>query len=275
MMRSTALLLFSISFLPACSSVDNLGITRFTVSQHCDHSESCYEQIQLALDAASNLSSDRPIEIMIEAGDYYEKLTVETDKIRLIGEGKHRTRLFFDAVAQSSSHYHRDAWGTAGSATLTINADNVLIEGVSIENTFDYLANDRLPQHHKDKIRHSQGLAVLLDVESDRVYFKDVSLIGYQDTLFANGRRAYIQNSIISGNIDFIFGNGFVVIENSEIISRVRGQPMAEGKIHSYIAAPSTQISQAVGLVFLRSKLTRESVRDSPGLSPRESRSTS
>jgi len=258
MMRIFPLYLLLICLLCACSNSGGLGVSRLKVSQSCEPDEYCYQKIQLALDAAASFPPDLPIEIIIGAGDYYEKITVEKDHIRLIGEGKERTRLFFDAVAQHSGIFHRDGWGTAGSATLTINADNVHIESLSIENTFDYLANDRLPQNHSDKIRHSQGVAVLLDVDSDRVHFDDVALIGYQDTLFANGARAYIQDSVISGNIDFVFGNGFVVIENSEIISRIRGQAMAEGKIHSFIAAPSTQISQRFGIVFVRSRLTRE-----------------
>ena len=64
-----------------------------------------------------------------------------------------------------------------------------------------------------EKIKASQGVALLLDIDSDRVKLNDVALHGNQDTLFANGSRAYIRNSTISGNYDFTFGNGQLLID--------------------------------------------------------------
>ncbi|GGZ30659.1 pectinesterase family protein [Asticcacaulis endophyticus] len=232
--------------------------THYTVSPSCGEQKHCFTKVQSALDTAKADTTDQWITIKIAAGDYYEKVTISRSKIRLIGAGPDSTRLHFDAVAQTAGKYHRRNWGTPGSATLTVNADQVTIDGITIENTFDYLSNDALPDADAKKISNSQGVAVLLDIDSDRVLIRDAALIGYQDTLFANGKRAVIRDSLISGNIDFIFGNGQVLIEDSEIRTRNRAAPLATGEFHSFLLAPSTPLIQPVGIVVYRSKLTRE-----------------
>jgi pectinesterase len=83
-------------------------------------------------------------------------------------------------------------------------------------------------------------------------------MLGYQDTVFTNGGRALVQDSLIAGNIDFIFGNGQMLIEGSEIRSRPRAQPPEPDGFQSFVAAPSTPLSQATGIVFYASRLTRE-----------------
>lgn len=235
-----------------------LADTHYTVSPSCGDQKHCFTKVQSALDTASADTSDQWITIKIAAGDYYEKVTISRSKIRLIGAGPEQTRLHFDAVAETAGKYHRRNWGTPGSATLTINADQVTVEGLTVENTFDYLSNDALPDADPKKIGNSQGVAVLLDIDSDRVTMRDTALIGYQDTLFANGKRAVIRDSLIAGNIDFIFGNGQLLIEDSEIRTRNRGVTIAPGEFHSYLLAPSTPLSQSVGIVVYKSRLTRE-----------------
>lgn len=216
----------------------------------------CYTAIQPALDAAARDVSGQWITIRIAPGDYAEKPVVARDRLRLVGSGAARTRLHFGAVAQTAGVYHRAGWGTPGSATLTINAKDVIVSGLTVENTYDYLANDRL--EGEARIRNPQALALLLDIASDRVRLDRVALLGYQDTLFANGGRALVQRSLIAGNIDFIFGNGQLLIEDSEIRSRRRAAPYVPGEFQSFIAAPSTPSSQEHGIVIYRSRLTRE-----------------
>jgi pectinesterase len=216
----------------------------------------CYTAIQLALDAAARDTSPQWITIHVAPGDYAEKPVVTRDRIRLIGSGAARTRLHFGAVAQTAGRYHRAGWGTPGSATLTINAKDVVVSGLTVENTYDYLANDALSE--AARIRNPQALALLLDIASDRVRLDRVALLGYQDTLFANGGRALVQRSLIAGNVDFIFGNGQLLIEDSEIRSRRRAEPYVAGTFQSFIAAPSTPLSQEHGIVFYHSRLTRE-----------------
>lgn len=243
--------------LPAIASAEARPV--LVVKPVCGKAEpSCYPSIAGALEAAAADRSGRWVTIRIAAGEYREKPVVTRDRVRLIGSGQGRTRLYFDAVAQTAKGYHRAGWGTPGSATLTIDAKDVTVTGITVENRYDYLANDRLADGDPRKIGNPQAVALLLDIHSDRVLLERVDLLGYQDTLFANGGRGLIRNSLIAGNIDFIFGNGQLLIENSEIRSRRRSAPYQAGGFQSFISAPSTQLSQEHGIIFYRSRLTRE-----------------
>lgn len=230
----------------------------YRVEHDCHAKADCYTTVQAALDEAAKASSGSWVTIKVGAGDFYEKVNVLRNKTILRGAGAGRTRLYYDAVAETAGHFHRRNWGTPGSATLTIDATDVTVDGLTVENTFDFLANDALPDGDPKKISNSQAVAVLLDIHSDRVVIKNASLLGYQDTLFANGARAYIHHSLVAGNIDFIFGNGQVLIEDSEIRTRPRSAKMAANEFQSFVVAPSTQLSERMGIVVYHSRLTRE-----------------
>jgi pectinesterase len=249
-------LCFAAAILSLTASISGASAqASYRVAHDCAGAARCFTAIQAALDAAGG---DGWVTVKVDAGDFYEKVTIRRPKTVLKGEGVGRTRLHFDAVAQTAGQYHRDHWGTPGSATLTIDADQVTVDGLTIENTYDFLANDALAAGDPRKTGNSQAAAVLLDVHSDRVLIENASLLGYQDTLFANGGRAYIRRSLIAGNIDFIFGNGRLLIAGSEIRTRNRASAVAPGDFHSFVVAPSTQLSQAIGIVVYRSRLTRE-----------------
>ncbi len=252
------LALLGLLSVAGCQSNLPAADARYSVSAGCNAAPRCHAQLQAALDAAERDQSGRWILIDVAPGQYREKVTVRRGRVHIRGAGLERTRLHFDAVAETSGHYHRRHWGTPGSATLTIDADEVVVEDIAVENTFDYLANDALPDGDPKKLGNSQAVALLLDIHSDRVSLERSALIGYQDTLFANGARALIRDSLISGNVDFIFGNGQVLIEDSIVQSRRRAVTGEAGVLQSFIVAPSTPKSQSMGIVIHRSRLTRE-----------------
>jgi len=232
--------------------------TTLKVRTSCAAQPRCYTSIAGALEAAEADRSGRWITVDIGAGNFREKPTIRRARTRLIGRGVGRTRLHFDAVAEHSAQYDRGRWGTAGSATLTVAADEVLVSGMTIENDFDYLANDARADGDPRKISNSQAVAVTLDTASDRVLFDRVAMLGYQDTLFTRGKRAIVRNSLIAGNVDFIFGNGMLLIEQSEVRTRRRGAATDGEPFASFVTAPSTNARQPVGIVIYRSRLTRE-----------------
>lgn len=219
---------------------------------------SCYNSLQRAIDVAHTVPSATHVTIEMAAGHYHERIVLSRGNIDIVGAGKNKTYVQYNLNAEQGKAYHRDGWGTPGSATFTINASEVNVSDLTIENTFDFLSNDSKDKTDPSKVRASQGVALLLDEHSDKVALYRVGLYGYQDTLFANGKRAFIYQSDIAGNVDFIFGAGQVVIENSRVISRPRGKAIAPNEIAGYITAPSTNIADAFGLVFINSRLERE-----------------
>src|SRR5207237_2916432 len=82
----------------------------------------------------------------------------------------------------------------------------------------------------------------------------NVRITGYQDTLFPNSGRAYFSRCEIWGHVDFIFGAGQAVFDDCDIVSRDRGSPTNNG----YVTAPSTDVDQPYGFVFIRSRLRKE-----------------
>lgn len=196
--------------------------------------------------------------IAIASGDYYEKVTVSRDGVSLTGLGSVKPRLFFDAYAGESAAYHRNGWGTAGSATLTIHAAKVRLHNLRIENRFDFLTNDALPELHPDRHRHSQAVALLLDKGSGLTYVTDSEIHGFQDTLFADGGRALFERTVISGNVDYIFGGGLAVFSECEIRTRPRGREFGPGEVRGYVTAPSTDKKQPYGLIFINARFTRD-----------------
>ena len=248
-------------FLAATALVAAAGTAHaagYSVRAECGSQARCFPTIQAALDASAKDDSGTWVTVDVAPGHYHEKLTISRPKTRLVGHGADTTRIEFNEVAQTAGHYHRSNWGTPGSATVTVDADEIDISGVTIENSYDFLANDALPAGDPKKISNSQGVAFLADIHSDRVRLLNTSLIGNQDTLFANGKRVLIRKSFISGNIDFIFGNGEVLIEDSTIESRRRATPFVTGEFQSFVTAPSTPLAQEIGIVIYRSRLTRE-----------------
>lgn len=210
-----------------------------------------YTSVQDALDAAPVFGDWW---IHIKPGRYIEKLTVMKSGLRLTGENRDTTFLSFDAFAGLIKPTG-GLWGTDGSATLTIKATDFSAENLCIENTFDYLGNMARDRNSPDFIRGSQALALYIGGQSDRCSFRNVKLLGYQDTLCPFVGRAYFERCLIAGNVDFIFGGGQAWFEDCELRSRPAGYITTKA---GYVTAPSTHISQKYGFVFNRCKLSRE-----------------
>lgn len=208
--------------------------------------------IQSALEAAP-ANALRPYKIFVAAGDYKEKLVITKPHIHLIGEAAEKTRIHFNVYA-GKKYAEGKAWGTAGSATLTIRATDVQLHQLKIENTFDFIKNDALANDDAKRIGNTQAVALFLDAGSDRVLVRNSLLLGHQDTLYVNAGRSWFDKSFIAGNVDYIFGSGNALFTDSEIHTLERGKP---NNPHGYLVAPSTQIADEYGLTFVDCKLTR------------------
>jgi pectinesterase len=213
----------------------------------------CFTQVQSAIDTAPK-NSPVPFKIKIAAGEYREKIIIDKPYIYLIGESHTRVRIFFDDYAGKEISTGKTL-STYGSATLTVSSHNILLQSLIIENSFDYLANDALPNDAPQKIAGAQAVALYADTTSDRLQVRKVNLLGYQDTLFVDGGRSWFDQVLVAGNVDFIFGAGNALFTASEIRTRTRGKLI---RPHGYITAPSTDIASAYGFTFVDCQLTRE-----------------
>ncbi len=216
--------------------------------------EGQYETVGAAIAAAPKLHNGS-WQVHIPAGDYREKLLIETPGVELIGEGQGKTVIRYDAYAGQERPDGSGPWTTWGSATVIVRAPDFAARDLSIVNDFDYPANDALPKGHPGKISDAQAVALMLDAGSDRALFERISVEGHQDTLFLLSGRSLFVDSLVSGNVDFIFGAGTGLFVGSEI--RMRGRASAH-EIAGYLTAASTHIEDSYGLVFIDCRLTRE-----------------
>ena len=154
--------------------------------------------------------------------------------------------------------------GTAGSASVAIFSHDVQLAFLSI-------ANDAM-----DGVREGVGYppaagegggaqAVALMTEGDRLQFEHIRLLGHQDTFYVRlgalaQARVLLRQSLVAGDVDFIFGDATLVMDDSRVLSRAGRRTPGQGGI---VFAPSTAPAQAYGFLVTGSRLLGEA-----GLAP-------
>lgn len=203
-----------------------------------------FHSVQQAVDAA-------PIDgarIRIAPGTYRESVLIGKPNVRLVGGGDDpsRTLIVFDKSARTSG-------GTLHSATVNVTGDGFQAENLTIENNWN-ATHPQLPVG-------SQALALL--VTGDKAVFRNVRLLGNQDTLYVGSRncspdgepctpaRQYFTHCTVAGNVDFIFGDGKTVFDHCEIHSTQHNGGFITAQAKHYP-------SQDSGFVFTHCRLTAE-----------------
>lgn len=190
-----------------------------------------YTTIQAALAAASSGTV-----IDIKPGTYHGQVSISSGKSGITLQGT--TGNSADIVITGSTP--ASTAGTSGSATVLNSAKDTTVKGLTIANT--YAAHD------------SQALA--LYAGGDRQVYRNVRLLGYQDTFLSWGGtgssqvRQYVYKSYIEGAVDFIYGNGALVIDSTTIRSLDRGSTN-----NGYITAAATNAANPYGILITRSTL--------------------
>ncbi|XP_068634635.1 pectinesterase 2-like [Aristolochia californica] len=159
-----------------------------------------YRTIREALDAAGMRRRTGRFIIYVKAGTYQEYLVVgvNLNNIMLVGDGREKTIITGSRSADRGGH------GTYGSATVGVNANDFIAQGITFRNTAG-------PQNYQ---------AVALRSTGHRAVFYQCGFEGYQDTLYAHAQDQFYRDCEIYGTVDFIFGNAPVVIQNSVIYVR-------------------------------------------------------
>lgn len=96
--------------------------------------------------------------------------------------------------------------------------------------------------------------AVALRVQSDRSAFFNCRMDGYQDTLYVQTHRQFYRNCVISGTVDFIFGDSATIIQNSLIIVR---RPM-DNQQNTVTAQGRAEKREGSGLVIHNCRIVPE-----------------
>ena len=170
--------------------------------------------------------------VRILPGTYREKVTLDVykDRVRIVGVGgAERVRIVWnDYSGKVVDGYEMTTYDTW---TMSLQADDVVLEGVTVENDAGRV-----------------GQAVALETRGDRIWIDGCRLVGDQDTFFTKGyvSRIYVTDSWIEGTTDFIFGPSIVLFDRCRI----------HAKSDSFITAASTTERNLYGYVFRDCRVT-------------------
>jgi pectinesterase/pectate lyase len=201
-----------------------------------------FATVQSAIDAAPAGGV-----ITLQPGVYREVIKVPASKTGLVLRGS--TGRASDVVidydnASGTLKPDGTPYGTTGSATATLAANDFTARDLTFRNSFDRAKHP--------EITATQAVAV--KATGDRMLFDRVTFLGHQDTLYADtpavGTRArqYYRNCSISGDVDFLFGRATAVFDRATITALDRG-----GDPNGYLAAPSTRRDNPFGFLIIDS----------------------
>ncbi|KAL3623555.1 hypothetical protein CASFOL_032371 [Castilleja foliolosa] len=157
-----------------------------------------FTTIEEAIGAAPN-NSDKRFVIYVKRGVYNEYVEIIKKKwnIMMIGDG-------INATVISGNRSFVDGWTTYRSATFALKGKGFMARDITFENTAG-------PEKHQ---------AVAFRSDSDLSVLFRCSFHGYQDTLYAHSTRQFYRKCLITGTIDFIFGDAVAVFQNCDIRAR-------------------------------------------------------
>ncbi|MGV9881653.1 pectinesterase family protein [Streptomyces sp. NPDC003006] len=206
-----------------------------------------YESVQKAVDAVPAGNTSRVV-IRIAPGTYRETVKVPANKPHVTFEGTGRSRkdtvIVEGHAAGMTKPDGSGTYGTGGSATVAVEADDFRARNLTVANDFDEARNQQLNGHQ----------AVALRTAADRVRLDALIVSGDQDTLLldtaAKDRtgRVYLTNSYVIGNTDFVFGRATAVIDKTVLTLKKRWNGTSAG----YVTAPSTPAGRK-GFLITRS----------------------
>lgn len=235
-----------------------------------------FVSLQAALDAVPAATpGGRRVVIGIAAGTYRGQTCLRGKvPVTLLGLGSKPTdvRIVASRYAAEAKRPGVDAgnpclpgvdaptYGTFGSATLAIFSNDVQLANLTVEN--DAMNGVRAGVGYPAAAAEAGGAqAVALMTQGDKIQLENVHLLGHQDTLYVRaapantGDRVYVHRSLVAGDVDFIFGAGTLVIDDSTLLSRAGRRAAGEG---GHVLAPSTAAQTTLGILVNNSRWISE-----------------
>ncbi|KAF9594832.1 hypothetical protein IFM89_034815 [Coptis chinensis] len=171
--------------------------------------------------------------IYIKAGIYKEQVQVTRNMshVMMIGDGPTQTKI-------TMNKNFIDGTPTFQTATFAAIGDNFMAKDIGFENS-------------AGAAKHQ---AVALRVQSDMSIFYNCQMDGYQDTLYPHSHRQFYRDCVISGTIDFIFGDAAVVFQNCKMVVR---KPM-DNQQNIVTAQGRKDKREPTGIVLQNCKITAD-----------------
>lgn len=183
-----------------------------------------HKTIGAAVAAVPEKSLKRVV-IYVKRGTYKEIVTLEKNKwnVMMYGDG-------IDATVVSGSLNVFDGTSTYRSATFAVSGKGFIARDMTFINTAG-------AEKHQ---------AVAFRSGSDESVYYRCSFDAFQDTLYAYSNRQFYRDCVVTGTVDFIFGNAAAVFQNCTIQPR---QPMT-GQFNAITAHGKKEPAEETGLAF-------------------------
>lgn len=195
--------------------------------------------------------------IKLAPGTYREKVVIDLPNVTLVGRDAASTVIIWDDAEGTPLRPGDEVAGQTTykmeCATVKVTREATGFQAVNVTFVNDFPTEERRADGSMKAVQ-----AFAATIEADRASFYGCRFLGRQDTLYANAGTQYYRDCYIEGDVDFIFGQGTAVFENSEIHSLMRAVK-ADGEAHSvgYVTAPSTLASER-GYLFYHCHLTSD-----------------
>ncbi|GMI72137.1 hypothetical protein like AT3G05610 [Hibiscus trionum] len=161
-----------------------------------------YDSIAKALAEVPKMNTQRFV-IHAKAGVYNEKFEIPkgADHVMLVGDGPTKT------VITNNISVVKSKVTTFHTATVAVDAKNFIAKDIGFENTAGYEGEQ----------------AVALRASGDQGIYFNCHFNGFQDTLYPQKEMQFFRDCVITGTIDFIFGDSRAVFQNCQMIVRKPG----------------------------------------------------
>lgn len=193
-----------------------------------------------------------PVDINLAAGTYRELLYIANqNNVTIKGVSPQDTVIEYDNYETLNSGSGKSSVGDGveggRSVLLVESSDNFTLQNLTLKNS-----------HIRSSTASNQAETLYFNgSDQQRFIAKNTHFISEQDTLQLKGY-SWFYNSLISGNVDFIWGNNHTALfENSEI--RTLGDSKDGTNLETlggYILQARTVATDSPGFVFLNSQFT-------------------
>ncbi|CAD6265303.1 unnamed protein product [Miscanthus lutarioriparius] len=191
-----------------------------------------FKTINDALNAMPKQYTGRYL-IYVKQGVYEEYVTITRamENVTMYGDGAMKTVI-------TGSRNFADGLTTYKTATFNAQGDGFIAIALGFRNT-------------AGAAKHQ---AVALLVQSDRSIFLNCRMDAFQDTLYAHSKAQFYRNCVISGTIDFVFGDAAAVFQNCVLLLR---RPM-DNQQNIATAQGRADGRESTGFVFQYCRFTAE-----------------